>query len=155
MEVVTRNASGLAMLLPLSNKLIVTKLSDPEILDLADRHYSRKNYKAYKLGGPAKSLLLRDNEASVLFLWQWAQDGMRRDKQNGYNCVMFRNESNRLSSEIILEAEERVILEWGPNRFFTYVDAKKVASVNPGYCFKQAGWRFVRKSANGKHLLEK
>ena len=26
---------------------------------------------------------------------------------------------------------------------------------NPGYCFKVAGWQFVKKSSSGLHLLEK
>jgi len=143
------------MFLPLWDNLIATRLSDQEMLDLSANHYSRKNLRAKKIGGPARSLLLRNTQGSVLFLWQWAQDGLRRDKQNGYNCVMFRNESERLSSEIILEAEDHIFQAWGKNRLFTYVDPTKVASSNPGYCFKQAGWRFVKKSANGKHLLEK
>ncbi len=141
-------------MLPLCNRLFQTKLSDPEMLELSARHYSRKNYKAKKIGGPARSILLRNNEGTVLFLWQWPKDGTRWDKQNGYNCVMFRNESKRLSSEIILEAEDYVMRKWGPNRFYTYVDASKVSS-NPGYCFKKAGWKRVGISGSGKILLEK
>jgi len=48
-----------------------------------------------------------------------------------------------------------VFQEWGPDRLFTYVDPSKILSANPGYCFKRAGWRFVRRMADGKHLLEK
>ena len=80
---------------------------------------------------------------------------MRQDGQLGYNNAIFRNESRRRSSEIILEAEELAVQKWGPNRAYTYVDPRKVASVNPGYCFKCAGWQFVRLSLSGKHLLEK
>jgi hypothetical protein len=43
----------------------------------------------------------------------------------------------------------------GPGRAFTYVDGSRVASQNPGYCFKCAGWRRVGVSATGKHLLER
>jgi len=77
------------------------------------------------------------------------------DGQTGYNCAMFRNESDRLSSDIILEAEQMAIDYWGPNRMYTYVDSKKIASPNPGYCFKIAGWEFERLSKTGKHLLVK
>jgi len=80
---------------------------------------------------------------------------MRWDGQNGFQCSLFRNESGRQSSEIILEAEEIAVQEWGNNRMYTYVDPSKVISVNPGYCFKRAGWRFERMSAVGKHLLVK
>jgi len=36
------------------------------------------------------------------------------------------------------------------------IDGAVVESVNPGYCFKMAGWKFVRTSKDGKlHLLTK
>lgn len=143
------------MLLPLWDHLVATSLSDPDMLQLAARHYSRVRVNGHKLGGPARSLILRNTEGSVLFLWQWPRDGMRRDHQDGFNCVMFRNESPRLSSEIILEAEELAACEWGANRRFTYVDPETVSSQNPGYCFKCAGYRFLRVSGSGKHLLVK
>jgi len=143
------------MMLPLWDHLVATRLSDFEMLDLSTRHYSRSNSRTNKLGGPARSLLLRNTAGDVLFLWQWPQDGMRRDGQNGYNCVMFRNESKRRSSEIIIEAERHAIEKWGPNRFYTYVDPRKIKSANPGYCFKIAGYHFVRVTPNGKHLLVK
>jgi len=60
--------------------------------------------------------------------------------------------------EIILEAEKLAAEKWGPNRAFTYVDPAKIRSPNPGFCFKVAGWRFVRrvlKKGTWKHLLEK
>ena len=38
---------------------------------------------------------------------------------------------------------------------FDREDARMVNSVNPGYCFKCAGWRFSRLSKGGKHLLIK
>jgi hypothetical protein len=87
---------------------------------------------------------------------------MRMDGQTGYNCAIFRNESARRSSEIILECERIAIKRWGPARMYTYVDPAKIASRNPGYCFKMAGWINVRNtdgtirvSKTGQHLLEK
>ena len=65
------------------------------------------------------------------------------------------NESARPGSEIILEAETHATVKWGPNRMYTYVDPRHVKSPNPGYCFKLAGWRFVKRTADGKHLLVK
>lgn len=38
---------------------------------------------------------------------------------------------------------------------FTYVDPSKIRSFNPDYCFKVAGWRFIRRTRSGKHLLAK
>lgn len=99
--------------------------------------------------------MLRDEGGLVLFVWMWGQDDMRMDGQTGYNCSIFRNESCRRSSEIILEAECKATEKWGSNRFYTYVDPSKIKSTNPGYCFKVAGWKFVRKTTRGLHLLAK
>jgi hypothetical protein len=99
-------------------------------------------------------MVLRSSAGDVVFGWLWQK--IRDDKQVGYNCSIFRNESKRLSSEIILEAEKKVIAEWGLNRGFTYVDPKRISNKrNPGYCFKVAGWQFVKQSVSGLHLLEK
>jgi hypothetical protein len=77
------------------------------------------------------------------------------DNQTGYNCAIFRNESSRLSSDIILEAEQFAIEKWGPNRMYTYIDPGKIKSENPGYCYKKAGWHFEGKTKSGKHILVK
>lgn len=74
---------------------------------------------------------------------------------------MFRNESQRTASDIIREAEAIVTATWGPNRFYTYVDPKKLKPTMfrgyPvwGWCFYKAGWTFVKVTKDGKHLLEK
>lgn len=63
-----------------------------------------------------------------------------------------------MSSTLILEAEQQLLRrhEVGPDGFLTYVFDAKVASANPGYCFKQAGYRAVGRSADGrKTLLQK
>ena len=40
-------------------------------------------------------------------------------------------------------------------RHYTYVDAAKVASPNPGYCFQVAGWHKCGKTKSGLIVLEK
>ena len=124
--------------------------------ELADNHYSRRTKGAQEFTPPGRILVLRDVPGKVLFAWQWPYDGMRMDGQTGYNCLIFRNESTRRSSDIILEAEAAAFAKWGPNRLYTYVDAKSVKSVNPGYCFKCAGWvRIGRSKSRGYDLLAK
>lgn len=143
------------MLLPLSDGLMRTTHFDDECRQLADRHYSRRTVGARQFLYSGRKLVLRDADGLVLFAWMFPDPAMRMDGQTGYNNALFRNESTRRSSEIILEAERHAVAKWGPNRAYTYIDASKIASVNPGYCFKCAGWRYVRLSADGKHLLEK
>jgi hypothetical protein len=87
--------------------------------------------------------------------WMWPFDHLRVDGQTGYNCAIFRNESSRLASEIILEAEDLAAAHWGPNRCYTYVDPRKISSTNPGYCFLKAGWRRAGRSKRGLILLVK
>jgi hypothetical protein len=128
------------MLLPFSDGLIKTNHYDSEMAALADRHYSRQKHGAAQFSPNGKKLVLRNNEGTVLFVWMYPQ--FRLDRQTGYNCTLFRNESNRLSSEIILEAERIVFDYWGADRLYTFIDRRKIKSPNPGYCFKMAGWTF-------------
>ena len=143
------------MLLPLSDGLFRTTHFDNECALLADRHYSRRTIGARQFAYSGRKLVLRNAEGSVLWVWMFPDPTMRMDGQVGYNNAIFRNESSRRSSEIILEAETLAVEKWGPNRAYTYIDPSKIQSVNPGYCFKKAGWVYVRLSAGGKHLLEK
>lgn len=143
------------MLIPFTGGLVRTTHFDQECRMLADRHYSRRTVGARQFAYSGRKLVLRNTEGSVLFVWMWPDETMRMDAQVGYNCAMFRNESRRRSSEIIIEAESMAIEKWGPNRMYTYVDRKKILSANPGYCFKMAGWRFAKLSQGGKHLLVK
>lgn len=144
------------MLLPFDGQaLIATSQYDGECARLADRHYSRRTIGAAQFAYSGRKLVLRSADGLVVFVWMFPDPRYRIDGQVGYNNALFRNESTRRSSAIILEAERCAVDKWGPNRAYTYVDPRRVASANPGYCFKCAGWRFVRVSAKGKHLLEK
>lgn len=142
-------------LLPFTDTLIPSHRADPELCMLADRHYTRQKIGSPQFMPPGRTLVLRDAAGTAVFGWLWCLPGLRYDKQEGYCCTIFRNESRRRSSELILEAETAAVNKWGRNRMFTYVDASKVTSSNPGYCFKMAGWRFIGKSLSGLHLLEK
>lgn len=145
-----------------SDALIVTNHFDPEMAMLADRHYSRRTVGARQFLYSGRKIVIRDAAGDVLFGWMFPDEDKRMDGQSGYNCAIFRNESPRQSSDIILECEAIAIARWGPNRLYTYVDPSKIKSVNPGYCFKQAGWVNVRNddgsiriSKAGQHLLNK
>lgn len=143
------------LLLPFTDGLMVTTPFDRECAMLADRHYSRQSHGSRQFSGNGRKLVLRDAVGSILFVWLYPKEEYRMDGQKGYNCTIFRNESSRRSSEIILEAEGWAIRKWGPNRMYTYVDPTKVKSPNPGYCFKVAGWKQVGMSKGGKLLLAK
>ena len=149
------------MLLPFNDGLTRVGKFDAESAFLADRHYSRQTPGSPQFMPPGRTIVLRNNEGTVVFGWLWQEK--RDDGQDGYNCSIFRNESSRAASDIILEAEQVARRVWGPNRIFTYVDPNSVKhSRTPGRCFLKAGWRYVKdkeghrkRSSNGLLLLEK
>jgi len=160
------------MRLPFSDDLIVTNGFDLEMAMLADRHYSRRTPGARQFLNNGRKLVIRDAAGLVLFGWILAKEGMRFDDQEGYNCAIFRNESARRSSDIILECERLAIDKWGPNRMYTYVNPAKLHRPKrrgreycpwpAGRCFLEAGWKnarnedgTIRISEAGQHLLFK
>lgn len=73
--------------------------------------------------------------------------------QTGVNCSVFRNEGPHLSSYLILEAEKFAQKRWPNERFYTYINADKINSENPGFCFKMAGWSLCGKTKINKLLI--
>ncbi len=140
------------------------KPTEDAILEMVRNHYSHKQNtddrprtaKTSKTWwSNARLVVFSDPERTLVFAWQWPRDGYRKDGQNGFNNILF-HRSKRCpykASEIILAAVSAAFEHWGENRCYTYVDADKIASSNPGYCYKMAGWKFLRNSANGKPLL--
>lgn len=128
----------------------------PECAALADRHYSRRKVGSPQFMPPGQTIVLY--QPGAVFGW-WrphprsgivAMNGL-----DGWTCTIFRNETAQLSSEMILEAEQ-FVTDCGPSGLITYVFDSKVRSVNPGACFKAAGWRRTGRSADGrKTLLQK
>lgn len=136
-------------------KLYPIPPSDAGVRALVTRHYSVKRPHSASWWSPAKTLCLTNADRTIVFVWQAPNPEYRRDGQIGYNCSLFRNEDTRLSSEVILEAEGIVVELWGRARLYTYVDATKIQSENPGYCFIKAGWKRIGQSKSGKLLFEK
>jgi len=156
------------MRLPFTSGLMRTTHFDDEMRQLADRHYSRRTVGARQFLYSGKKLVLRNAEGTILFAWVFPDETMRMDGQTGYNCAIFRNESTRKASEIILEAERWAFEKWGPNRLYTYIDPRKTKVVKyrgkriVGFCYLKAGWKPLvhldgtpRTSVDGKHLLVK
>jgi hypothetical protein len=154
------------MLLPFAESLQRTTPFDQECRRLADRHYTRRRG---SIGKPqfcysGRKLVLRNAEGTVVFVWMFPQAEKRMDGRAGYNCSIFRNESSRPASEIILEAERLVVQKWGPGPAYTFVDARKLHTLKcrgaeycpiPGRVYLRAGWRFAGFTASGKHVFEK
>lgn len=121
---------------------VPVKDGNPTGLAIFRRHYS---YKPYRDGrdpslfvGPGEKLVLLTPCARALFVWRRFKSG---DGQQGVNCAVFRNEGAGLSSDLIRAADDLAWERWPGERHYTYVNARKVESRNPGYCFLKAGWR--------------
>lgn len=106
-------------------------------------------------------ILLTPDNLAVFGWWRPAPSSGLSAMNNldGWTCTIFRNEGAELSSNLILDAErclKEIATSIGPDGMLTYVWDKKIKSVNPGCCFKKAGWRRIGRSADGrKTLLQK
>ena len=129
---------------------------DARALGLYRRHYSHKRYRSRlrlrQFVGPGERIVLLTPTGDALFVWRRFID---YSGQQGVNCSIFRNESSRLSSDLILSAEPFAEAWWPGERLYTYVNPRRIASTNPGYCFKVAGWKLCGKTKSGLLILEK
>jgi hypothetical protein len=131
----------------------------PAAAALADRHYNRRTVGSPQFMPPGQTVVLLTDTLDAVFGW-WRPDPSSgitaMNGLDGWTCTIFRNESPRLSSAMILEAERWVAAlgyDCGPDGLLTYVWDSKVRSVNPGYCFKMAGYTVRGRSADGRKTL--
>ncbi len=129
---------------------------------LADRHYNRQKIGSPQFVPPGRCLVLLTENADALWVtsYPFAQY-VQHQWAGAWMCSCFRNESQILSSELIAEAVSitRWYAQqfWGPMPslgFVTFVDAGKIKSANPGYCYKMAGWRHVGETKGGLIALQ-
>ncbi len=115
------------------------------------RHYSARHYKDGRnprlFVGPGEKMVLLTPNCDALFVWR---KFISDDGQQGVNCAVFRNEGTAQSSELIKEAVVLALERWPGERLYTYVWDAKVRSVNPGYCFKMAGWNVCGRNKDGR-----
>jgi len=134
----------------------VTKF-DTAACALADRHYSRRKPGSGQFMPPGQTVVLLSLDGTAVFGW-WRphpDSGIKSmNGLDGWTCTIFRNEGAQLSSVLILDAEHALdVHSIGPDGMLTYVWDAKVRSVNPGACFKAAGWRRIGRSADNRKTL--
>src|SRR5258705_122036 len=109
---------------------------------MLNRHYSARRYRDGRRVtlsvGPGYKMVLMTADYRAAWAWRKFKDD---SGQVGINNAIFHNESDVLSSELILEAETFAWARWPGERLYTYVHPGKIKSVNPGYCYKMADWR--------------
>jgi len=138
----------------------LTKDGDKSCLAMYERHYSAYRYadgrKRYQFVGPGQHIVLRTGAGDAMFVWrQYIDDTIPH--QDGIECAIFRNENSRsyLSSELIRQADAIADFCWPSQRHYTKIRPAAIRSANPGYCFKQAGWKSAGKTQNGLSILER
>jgi hypothetical protein len=154
--------------------------ADPRVIAMYERHYSASPEKKGKhrsgVTGPSERMVLMTTDSRALWIWRlflppservskMVRPDQRRAKkglgptdkassyfgdQAGVMCTIFRNEGPMLSSALVKEAMAMAWVRWPGQRLFTYVWDAKVESVNPGYCFKVAGWRTCGRNKDGR-----
>ena len=135
----------------------VVKDGDSVAKALHSRHYSKYKYKDGRdpalFIGPGEKLVLLNEDGTAVWAWRFFTDDYL--KRPSLWCSIFRNESDVLSSLLILEAERVAGCRWPGKSMFTIVDPTKVRSTNPGCCYKKAGWKFYGLTKKGQHVLWK
>jgi hypothetical protein len=121
--------------------------ADPRAAALADRHYSRKSAGASQFSPPGRCLPLITAQGNALWVTSWPlPEYTLHGLGDAWVCSLFRNESEHLSSAMILAALAATRAAWGDppaGGTLTFVDAAKVRRKrDPGRCFLRAG--FVR-----------
>lgn len=134
----------------------LTKDGDEYVLAMHRRHYSHRSYadgRTVRLFmGPGEKLVLRTWDCDAIFGWRKFIDD---SGQQGVNCAFFRNESEHRSSDLIRQADAIAAAVWPGERHYTCVDASKIRSTNPGYCFLLSGWKKAGNTKSGLIVFAK
>lgn len=89
---------------------VITNKGDQDCRLLADRHYSRQKVGSPQFCRPGRNLVLRAKDGNAVWV-TWS--GIRDDGLDAWECTIFRNESDHRSSDLIREAVEITLQEWG------------------------------------------
>lgn len=124
----------------------------PMALRLADRHYNRQKPGTPQFVPPGRCLVLLTDDASALWVTSWPfAKYVKHEWAGAWVNSLFRNEGRYLSSALIREAVAITRWHWEPPELglVTFVDADKVRSTNPGYCYLCAGFERVGQTKGG------
>jgi hypothetical protein len=85
--------------------------------------------------------------ADAVWVTSWPKPKFVKHEWGGaWECSMFRNEGQNLSSTLIRQAVAATRWHYGSSPdlgMITFVDASEVESNNPGYCYECAGFERV------------
>jgi len=129
--------------------------ADPAAVSIADRHYNRQKPGTPQFVPPGRCLVLLGNDALWVTSWPYAEY-VKHAWAGAWINSLFRNEGDSLSSDLIRQAVAVTRWFWQPPPLglVTFVDAGKIRSTNPGYCYLKAGFRRVGHTRGGLLALQ-
>jgi hypothetical protein len=131
--------------------------ADVRAVAIADQHYNRQKIGAPQFLPPGRSFTLRhDDDALWNTSWPFAEY-VRHAWAGAWVNSLFRNESDRLSSELITEAVAHTRAHWEPPELgiVSFVDADKTRRKrDPGRCYRKAGWSHVGMTKGGLYAFQ-
>lgn len=115
----------------------LTHRADPRAAQIADRHYNRQKVGSPQFVPPGRCMVLLTEKADALWItsFPFAQY-VRHEWAGAWVCSCFRRQPEPVLGMI------------------TFVDATKVRSTHPGYCYKQAGFQQVGRTKGGLIALQ-
>lgn len=133
--------------------------ADPRARVIADRHYNRQKIGTPQFVPPGRCVVLLTDTLDALWVSSWPfSEYVRHAWAGAWVCSAFRNESARLSSELIREAVAITRFVWPdvpPLGMVTFVDPTKVRRKRDyGRCYRRAGWRVCGATKGGLVALQ-
>lgn len=129
---------------------------DSRALPLADRHYSRQQPGTPQFVPPGRCVVLITPPADALWVTS-SQEYATHAWPGAWVCSLFRNESEHLSSELILEAvaATRWTLGEPPEQgMVTFVNPAAIRpKPHPGMCFRIAGFKEVGRTQERDYVV--
>ena len=133
--------------------------ADPVTAALADRHYNRQKIGSPQFVPPGRCVVLRTPEADAFWITSWPfAEYVKHAWAGAWVCSAFRNESEHLSSELIIEAVCATRAVWpDPPELgmVTFVDKSKVRKKRDwGRCYLRAGFEGAGLTKGGLVVLQ-
>jgi hypothetical protein len=140
-------------------KWVLSNRADPDVRPLADRHYNRQKIGSKQFAPPGRCLVLKTIDLNAFWITSWPfAEYVKHEWAGAWICSAFRNESEYLSSELILDAVAATIDKFGnaPELgMITFVNSSKVRKKrDPGRCYLKAGFKYCGKTKGGLIALQ-
>jgi hypothetical protein len=130
---------------------------DPRAAAIADRHYNRRKIGSPQFVPPGRNVVFRHGD-DALWVTSWPfAEYVKHEWAGAWVNSLFRNESDRLSSELIREAIAHTLAYWPepPDLgLVTFVNVDKVRHKrDPGRCYLRAGFHYAGWTKGGLRAL--